>query len=155
MRGGCGAGSLTSAAGLSKRNFRGFGKPTSTRITDRMVPALCNCKRRIRAVAKRKGRAQHESNQTSALSRRSRACANAWLWRSNRKALVVGKSSPGRGLRAVVLRVRAQGSKTLLSPHGRVVMEVRSTQRARSQPPNQPIERTLPRCALQRRSSAR
>ena len=150
-----GVGSLTSAAGLSKRNFRGFGKPASTRITDRMVPAACNCKRRIRAVAKRKGRAQHESSQKSALSRRSRACANAWLWRSNRKALVVGKSSPGRGLRPVVLRVRAEGSKTTSSRHRRAVMEVRSTQRRRSQPPNQPMERTPPCCALRRRSSAR
>ena len=68
---------------------------------------------------------------------------------------MVGDSGPGLGLRPVVLRVRAQGSKTLLSRNRRAVMEVRSTQQRRSQPPNQPMERTPPCCALRRRSSAR
>ena len=148
-------GRWVSAAGLSERNFCGVGKLASTRIAARMFRALCNWRCRLRAVAKRKGCVRRESNQTSALNRCYRARLKACAWGSNRKGFVFGKSRPGRVLRTVVLRVRARGSDTPLSRHHRAVMEVRAAQRTRSQPPNQPMERTPPRCALRRPSPAR
>ena len=46
-----------------------MGKPASTRLTDRMIPALCNGECRIRAAMKRKGGAGRGSNQTNAMNR--------------------------------------------------------------------------------------